>query len=137
VFKLNLTSERGQKPAYRLGEFLNLSLGATGTGTAYCYYEDVDRTVARIFPNQFYPNSMLNANSTVRLPAGGFKIRFDKPGRERVACVASDRELITPGKLTGTRDLTPLQVKSLDDIIGQFRQLNPTAQASIIDISIQ
>ena len=137
AFRLSLSSERGQKPAYRIGEFLNLSLGANGPGTAYCYYEDVERTVARIFPNQFYPNSMISANSTVRLPAGGFKIRFDKPGRERVACVASDRELITPGKLTGTRDLSPLQVKSVDDIIGQFRQLNPTVQASIIDISVQ
>ena len=137
TFRLNLTSERGAKPTYRVGEFLNLSLGANGNGTAYCYYEDAQRNVARIFPNQFYPNSVISASSTVRLPAGGFKIKFDRPGRERVACVAADRELVTPGKLTGSRDLTPLQVKSVDDLIAQFKQLNPAATASIIDITIQ
>ncbi len=137
AFRLSLTSERGQKPTYRVGEFLNLTLGANGNGTAYCYYEDAQRNVARIFPNQFYPNSMISPSSSVRLPAGGFKIKFDRPGRERVACVAADREMVTPGKLTGTRDLTPLQVKSVDDLIGQFKQLNPTSTASIVEITIQ
>lgn len=137
AFRLNLNSERGPRPTYRVGEFLNLSLGATGNGTAYCYYEDAQRSVARIFPNQFYPNSMISPSSSIRLPAGGFKIKFDRPGRERVACIAADREMITPGKLTGTRDLTPLPVKSVDDIIGQFKQLNPAATASIIDITVQ
>jgi curli biogenesis system outer membrane secretion channel CsgG len=137
AFRLNLNSERGPRPAYRIGEFLNLSLSATGNGTAYCYYEDAQRTVARIFPNQFYPNSMISASPVVRLPAGGFKIKFDRAGRERVACIASDREMITPGKLTGTRDLTPLAVKSVDEIVSQFKQLNPAATASIIDITVQ
>jgi curli biogenesis system outer membrane secretion channel CsgG len=137
VFRLNMGSERGAKPTYRVGEFLNLTLGATGSGTAYCYYEDVQRNVVRIFPNQFYPNSMISAASALRLPAGGFKIRFDKPGRERVACIAADRELVTPGKLTGSRDLTPLPIKSVDDVVGQFKQVNPTASASIMEITVQ
>ena len=93
--------------------------------------------MVRIFPNQFYPNSMISAASALRLPAGGFKIRFDKPGRERVACIAADRELVTPGKLTGSRDLTPLPIKSVDDVVGQFKQVNPTASASIMEITVQ
>jgi hypothetical protein len=80
---------------------------------------------------------MISASPVVRLPAGGFKIKFDRAGRERVACIASDREMITPGKLTGTRDLTPLAVKSVDEIVSQFKQLNPAATASIIDITVQ
>jgi curli biogenesis system outer membrane secretion channel CsgG len=136
-FRLNLSSERGAKPTYRVGEFLNLTMGATGNGTAYCYYQDAQSNVARIFPNQFYPNSMISPSSVVKLPAGGFKIKFDRPGRERVACIAGDREMVQPGKLTGTRDLTPLPIKSVDEIVTQFKQLNPAAQASIIDITVQ
>jgi hypothetical protein len=45
--------------------------------------------------------------------------------------------MITPGKLTGTRDLTPLAVKSVDEIVSQFKQLNPASTASIIDITVQ
>lgn len=137
TFQLNLTSERGAKPSYRIGEYLNISMGATGIGTAYCYYEDTQGGVARIFPNQFYPNSMVSPAQTIRLPSGGFKIKFDRPGRELVACIAADRELITPKNLVGTRDLTPLPVKSVQDVLGQFKQHNPAAITSMVEITVQ
>lgn len=137
AFQLNLTSERGPKPSYRIGEYLNISMGATGIGTAYCYYEDTQGGVARIFPNQFYPNSMVSPAQTIRLPSGGFKIKFDRPGRELVACIAADRELITPRNLVGTRDLTPLPVKSVQDVLGQFKQQNPAAITSMVEITVQ
>jgi peptidoglycan hydrolase-like protein with peptidoglycan-binding domain len=136
AFRLALSSERGEKPAYRVGEFLNLTLSASRTGTAYCYYEDAQHNVARIFPNQFYPNSMV-AGTLVRLPAGGFKIKFDRPGRERVACIAADREIVTPGKFTGTPDLRPLAVKSVDEVVAQFKQVNPAASVSFVEITVQ
>lgn len=137
AFQLNLSSERGTKPSYRIGEYLNIFMGATGIGTAYCYYEDTQGGVARIFPNQFYPNSMVSPAQTIRLPSGGFKIRFDRPGRELVACIAADRELITPKNLVGTRDLTPLPVKSVQDVLGQFKQQNPAAITSMVEITVQ
>ncbi|MDP1605857.1 MAG: DUF4384 domain-containing protein [Rhodocyclaceae bacterium] len=135
-FRVNLDTERGARPSYRVGEFLNLNLSLTADGTAYCYYEDGARNTARIFPNQFQTNSYLRANNNVRLPAGGFKIRFDQPGRERVACIGSDRELIVPRALQGVKDLTPLPVRSLDEVINQYRQANPAAVVSQIDATV-
>lgn len=135
-FRVNFESDRGAKPAYRVGEYLNMVLSLNGHGTAYCYYEDATRNTARIFPNQFHPDSSLNAGAITRLPSGGFKIKFDRAGRERVACIGADRELVVPSSLKGARDLTPLPVRSLDDVVNQFRQSNPAAVASFVDITV-
>lgn len=136
TFRVNLDSDKGGRPSYKIGEFLNMSLSLTGDGTVYCYYEDINRSVARIFPNQFFGNPTLRSGSTIRLPSGGFKIRFDQPGKERVACVGADRELVVPSSVKGARDLTPLPVSSLDDVVNQFRQANPAAVTSYIDITV-
>lgn len=135
-FRVNLDSDKGGRPAYRVGEFLNMSLSLSSDGTAYCYYEDNAHNTARIFPNQFQSNPTLRGSSSVRLPSGGFKIRFDQPGRERVACIGADRELVIPKALQGVRDLTPLPVKSVDEVVNQFRQINPSAIVSQIDITV-
>jgi len=136
AFRVNLDSEKGGRPTYRVGEFLNMNLSLSSDGTAYCYYEDNARNTARIFPNQFQSNPTLKGNSGVRLPSGGFKIRFDQPGREKVACIGADRELVVPKTLVGIRDLTPLPVKSVDEVVNQFRQINPSAIVSQIDITV-
>ena len=136
AFRVNLDSEKGGRPTYRIGEFLNMNLSLSSDGTAYCYYEDNARNTARIFPNQFQSNPTLRGNSSVRLPSGGFKIRFDQAGRERVACIGADRELVVPKALQGVRDLTPLPVKSVDEVVNQFRQINPAAVVSQIDITV-
>jgi curli biogenesis system outer membrane secretion channel CsgG len=135
-FMLNLQTDRGGKPTFKVGEFLNMSMSMNGNGTAYCYYEDVSKTTARIFPNQFQADAWMKAGSLVRLAGGGFKIRFDQPGRERIACIAADRELLIPSTLVGARDLTPLKVRSVDDIVGMFKQNNPTAVSSVVDITV-
>lgn len=135
-FSVNLQTERGVKPTFKVGEFLNLSLSLNTSGTAYCYYEDVSKSTARIFPNQFRADSSLKAGGVMHLPGGGFKIKFDQPGRERVACIGADRELIIPSSLMGAKDLTPLKVKSVDDIIGMFKQNNPMAVSSVVDITV-
>ena len=135
-FRVNLQSERGSSPTYKVGEILNMSLSLSGDGTVYCYYEDVNRQVARIFPNQFSGNPTLRGGSTLRLPNGGFRIRFDKTGKERVACVAADQELVVPQALKGVPDLRPLPVTSLDDIVTRYRVGNPAVVASFIDVTV-
>lgn len=136
TFRVNLDSNRGSKPSYKVGDFLNMSVSLSGDGTVYCYYEDSNRKVARIFPNQFFGNPTLRAGNTMRLPSDGFKIRFDQAGNERVACIGSDREQVLPANLTGAKDLTPLAVSSLEEIVQQFRQINPASVVSYIGITV-
>jgi len=136
-FRLNLISDRGANPTYKVGENLSMKMSLNSLGFASCFYEDVGRNTARIFPNRFYRDSMLKGNFQVPLPTGGFKIKFDRPGRERVACVGSDRELVIPSGLAGSKDLSPLPVRSLDDVMGQFRKLNPVMTTSLVEITVQ
>ncbi|MCF8211068.1 MAG: DUF4384 domain-containing protein [Rhodoferax sp.] len=136
-FQINLSGERGGAPTYKVGELLNLKMSLNKLGFAYCYYEDFEKNTARIFPNRFYRDSMLAANFQVPLPTGGFKIRFDRSGRERVACIGSDRELIVPPSIADSKDLSPLTVRSVDQIIGLFKNLNPLVFANIVDITVQ
>ena len=136
AFSVSMQSDRGQQPTYKVGDFLNMTLSTSGNGTVYCYYEDANKAVAQIFPNQFFPNSNLRPKTPVRLPSGGFKIRFDKPGKERVACVAADREIAMPPNLKGTPTLAPLPVRSLDDVISLYRLGNPAAVTTQLDITV-
>jgi len=136
-FQVRLGSDRGTRPTYKVGEFLNISLSLSAPGMAYCYYEDVSKNTAAFFPNQFNASAMLNAGGVMPLVGGGFKIKFDRRGRERVACIGDDREVVVPGVLKGTRDLAPLPVRSLDEVITQFKQANPTATTSIVEITVQ
>ena len=136
-FSVRIESDKGVKPVYNVGENLNLNLSLAATGSVYCYYEDAGRNTARIFPNQFNANPTLNAGSLVRLPSGGFKIKFDQKGSERVACMGSDLEVVIPQRLAGTRDLRPLPVKSLDDVVSQFKSANPGISVSLVEIMVR
>jgi peptidoglycan hydrolase-like protein with peptidoglycan-binding domain len=136
-FQISMTSDKGANPSYKVGELLNMQMSLNRFGTAYCFYEDVGKNTARIFPNRFYRDTLIGANLQVPLPTGGFKIKFDKPGRERVGCVASDRELLVPPTLRDVKDLSPLPAGNLEQIVAQFKAINPVMIANIVDISIR
>ncbi|MEN9372655.1 MAG: hypothetical protein RIR79_207 [Pseudomonadota bacterium] len=136
-FRIILSSERGDTPVYKVGEFLNMRMSLNQQGTAYCFYEDAKKNTVRIFPNRFHRDSMLNGGQPVPLGTGGFKIKFDSAGRERVACIASDRALIAPASLSEAQDLNLLPFKSLEQIIEQFKKINPVMTNSIVDIKVQ
>ena len=134
--QVNLESDRGAKPVYKIGDSLNLNFSMNLTGTVYCYYEDAGKSTARLFPNRFNADAFYKGGK-LKLPSDGFKIRFDRAGQERVACIAADRELVIPAALRGTKDLTALNVKSLDEVVSMFKSNNPVSTASIIELSVR
>jgi curli biogenesis system outer membrane secretion channel CsgG len=125
---LRLTTNRGDHPTYHVHETLAVQATATRDAFLYCYYQDADGTVARIFPNRFQPNALVHGAAPVQIPSASghaFDIRFDKGhATEAVACVVSNDELGVklPDKLKGA-DLAPLPVANLQGIISAFRQL--------------
>jgi Domain of unknown function (DUF4384) len=124
-----LDTDRGPHPSYRADEKLTMRAQAKRDGFLYCYYQDSDGQVARIFPNRFQPNAFVSAGAGIDIPpvrGSSFQIRFDKPrSHEAVACVASELELglRLPDGLKA-RDLEPLPVKGLDDVVRQFRAID-------------
>jgi peptidoglycan hydrolase-like protein with peptidoglycan-binding domain len=125
---LQLSTIRGGRPTYHMNETLEVVAVTAQDAFLYCYYQDADGTVARIFPNRFQPNALVRGGTPTEIPpAAGkaFAIRFDKsPAKEAVACVASTLELglKLPDQLKA-QDLAPLPVRGLQDIVRKFRQL--------------
>ena len=131
--ELTVLTDKGAKPAYRVGEALSLQVQTSGNAYLYCYYRDAQGLVARIYPNRFQPDALIVGNKPQLIPSpqAPFSIRFDRPGaREEIACVASDRELAMqlPPELK-TEDLAPLPVASIDDLLQKFRTIDKTGLA--------
>jgi hypothetical protein len=125
---LQLRTSRGARPTYHVNETLAVEAVTAQDAFLYCYYQDAEGAVARIFPNRFQPNALVHGGTPVEIPPGAgkvFAIRFDKShAKESVACVASSVELglRLPSQLKA-EDLAPLPVRGLQDIVGSFRKL--------------
>jgi peptidoglycan hydrolase-like protein with peptidoglycan-binding domain/curli biogenesis system outer membrane secretion channel CsgG len=121
-----LNTDRGPLPQYKLGETLVVKAQPSVDAFLYCYYQDDDGSVSRVFPNRFQPDAFVPARTQVEVPPGGggaFSIRFEQPGApEQVACLAANREvgLLLPPELK-RQDLEPLPVRGLDEIAQRFR----------------
>lgn len=125
--KLSLRPLGGSSDAYPLGQTLAVSATASQDAYLYCYYQDADLNVARIFPNQFDPDPYVLAGKQVAIPGdnAGFDIVLDRPGaQESIACLASEVEvgLRLPPSLK-TADLVPLPVNSVDEVVSAYRKL--------------
>lgn len=133
---LRIESDTGGR--YRPRDVLRAQVQMSGDGVLYCYYRDTSGSIARIFPNRFSPDPFVRADRPMALPpeSSPFKIQFDKPGREQIACYASERELPLPPTLKGA-DLSPLPVGSLDEVAAAFRKANPSVAEAKLDLNIQ
>ena len=122
-----------QEPQHHVKDKLVVQATAKADGFLYCYYQDADNTVSRIFPNRFQPNAFVNSGQSVKIPPEPnppFTMSLDKKGTEGIACLISSFEigLKLPDRLKA-KELETLPVKSLDDIIGVFKELGGTAWA--------
>ena len=119
-FDLILTT-RSKRP----GAPVSLSLKSRDTLFAYCYVQDADGAVARVFPNRWQPDPLIQAGKEVSVPGerAGFDLVLPDAGaRETVACFASEKEIgrRLPQTLA-KEDLAPLPVPSLDALNNVYR----------------
>lgn len=125
---LRVTTNKGTKPTYRVGEKLVLTVGVQSGAHVYCYYQDGNKVTARIFPNRFNPDSYIGPDKTVSVPDeySTFDIVMEKPGTtEEIACLASRRELgIGLPRQYMVDDLTPIRGKSLKDVVAEYRRID-------------
>ncbi|MCG8440465.1 MAG: DUF4384 domain-containing protein, partial [Caulobacterales bacterium] len=122
------------------GAPVRVDLAANANAFAYCYLEDVNGTVARVFPNRWQPNALVPPGEKVSVPseeAGFSLVAPDAGAQERLICFGSDREVIVglPAELR-TDDLSPLPIRGLhelrklfqDEAVRQAGQLTITEQ---------
>lgn len=132
--RLFLTTPKGQKPSYRPGEALAMTVGSSSDAYVYCYYSDANGAVARVFPNQGHPDAYIAAGHSASIPGKDalFDIVFDRPGNnEEILCLASPKEigLNLPTSLK-VPDLEPVPVRSTEDLVAAYRKLDPNGLTS-------
>ena len=127
---LTLATPNGASPVYQVNQSLDVTAIASQDSYVYCYYQDGAGAVTRIFPNQFQPDAHVVAGRALGIPGEArFDIVFDRPGAsEQVACVASPMELgLRLPPALKTPDLVPMPVRSLDEVVAAFRELDGTS----------
>ena len=126
--ELRLETTKGSDDAFEVNGELHFSASTNLDAHLYCYYADAIGNIARIFPNQFQPDSFLAADNAAVIPGenAGFDIILDQSGAdERIACLASTEDVNSrlPAALK-IPDLTPIPGQSLDGIIEAYRELD-------------
>jgi Domain of unknown function (DUF4384)/Putative peptidoglycan binding domain len=118
---------QANKSRFAVNDSLIVGARTSRDGFLYCYYQDAEGTVARIFPNRFQPDAFVKAGTPVEIPPGNqFDIKFDEGhAKEAVACVASPLELGVklPDGLK-KEDLEALPVHNLRDVVDSFHKLS-------------
>lgn len=139
---LTVLTEKGSNPVYERGEQLTLAVKLARNAFLYCYYQDAQGTIARIYPNRFQPDAYVAGGKGFVIPSrqSPFRILFDKaPAQEQALCLASDRELSLqlPQELKKA-DLAPLPVTSMDALIDYYKKLDTRGLAvASIPITVQ
>ncbi len=128
--ELNVSTNRGISPVvYRAGESVELEVRVSTDAHVFCYYQQGDGGVIKLFPNRFRPYSGIAANETLSIPGtGNFQIKTDRAGQsERIMCMASyeDIDQKLPFELKD-KDLQALPVNSLEQIHGYYRGVAST-----------
>ncbi|MGF1643198.1 MAG: DUF4384 domain-containing protein [Thiotrichales bacterium] len=122
---MTLDTERGVRPVFKAGESLNVRVKTTTDAHVYCYYQQADDTIFKIFPNRFSPNAKVAGGKDVRIPGtNSFELRLDQHDAvESVMCMASIEELDKklPPEL-GQQSLEPLPLKKLESVYHYYKQ---------------
>lgn len=119
-FGIQLSSDRGRRPVYAVGDSANLVVQTARDGYLYCFHKASERAggaITKIFPNAFHRDPRVRGLTSVHIPGEdmNFAFRVEGPaGVEYVRCFALDRD-------AGAN--LPSDLYSLDDLSRVFRTL--------------
>jgi len=137
----SFTSDNGTNPVvYKSGEKINLSIKPSMDAHVYCYYQQGNGEVYKVFPNRFRPDSRISANTILSVPGNDkFEIIADTTGQaENIMCLASytdiDKKLPFPLR---EKDLQPLPVSSLNQVYALYKNVGevaPLRKSMVIEV---
>ena len=101
---LELTSNRGFNPVFKVGEEMVLLLNTNTEAFITCFYHQSDGNTLKAFPNKFDPYSYIGKNMQIQLPTekSPFSFVMSLPtGSEKVRCFGTniDPEPFLPAEL--------------------------------------
>jgi hypothetical protein len=141
---LQLTSDRGKNPRYRIGDKMHLKIRLDRDAWLYCFYRQADGDMIQMLPNRFTRQKLI----TPKFAAGVlhtipgeeiFPFNFDisaPAGSEKVRCFATSRDVLRdlPTGLRG-RSFDPIGPKTQARLSRIFRQI-PGAAVSESSLSV-
>ena len=133
---LQLTSDRGKNPRYRIGEKMHLKIRLDRDAWLYCFYRQADGDMIQMLPNRFTRRKLIMprfaAGILHTIPGEKiFPFNFDisaPAGSETVRCFATSREVLRdlPTELRG-RSFDPIGKRTQARLSRIFRQIPGTA----------
>ncbi len=131
---LQLSSDRGRRPVYSVGETARLIIQTGRDGYLYCFHKSsagAGGGVTQIFPNAFHSEAYVTARTTLHIPNENMKFVLDvqgPPGTEQVRCFVTDHDVaaaLPTGRKAG--GLQPINVDALDDLSLLLRNVSAAA----------
>ena len=131
---LQLSSDRGSRPVYQVGDAAHLIVQTGRDGYLYCFHKasmTAGGAVTKIFPNGYHPSARVTGNATIRIPDDDMKFAlrvYGPAGAEEVRCYMGERDIGTrlPASFAAVQTIA---VGSLDDL-GQILRAASTAGVS-------
>lgn len=123
---------------FAVGQALAVRLNVERSAFVRCYYQDSGGAVSQVYPNPLQLAPQLHARRTTVIPeGGGFTLRFDKPGSERVSCYASHVDAFKrlPPAMQGAPLEPIVGLANLDGLDVAMRALG-TGQVSSSDLRL-
>ncbi len=139
---LYLTTDRGRRPTYGLGEELTLQVQASRDSFVYCYYQQSDGVVIPLFPMPESGGAGLSANTLLVLPGPRLvgELQAAPPvGEDEVVCYGASRDVTNelPRALVPL-DFTPLPDRLVAGLSDRFTALDDAeVTESRVRIAIQ
>jgi serine/threonine protein kinase len=128
-------------PQYHAGDKFWFYAAVTDDSYLTCYYDDSSDTV-RIFPNRFQNKAYIAQGQRLEIPdmstQDGFDITLDNDSvTEKILCLATTEDIHgrLPVKIWG-KDLTPLPIGSMKEIIDAFVEIAPNSAVETLEIPV-
>ena len=128
---LAVSTDRGvDTVVYRTGEPVNLSVVTSIDAHVFCYYQQSDGQIMKLYPNRFQPSSETVARKTLRIPGDApYQIIPERLGStlSSVMCMAAyeDIDKKLPFQLS-EKHFQALPVESLEEIHGYYQAVADT-----------
>ena len=134
ALSLTLSSDKGSKPQYKVGDPIKITVGTSSNSHVYCYWEQGNGTTIRVFPNRFHESSSVQGGKKISVPDDSmpFLMKTEFPNsNEKIGCFASSTD--ASGKLPAPiieKDLSEMSGIHISDISAAFSKIGDSSLAA-------
>jgi len=142
AFRVLLSSPRGRRPVYRLGEEMDLIVRANRDAWLYCFHRQTTGGLIKIFPNEGQKDSFISGDRIHAIAGKELSLKMDfiaPAGKEQTRCFATDRNVNRnlPAELRKL-DFTPLPTTTGNRLADIFKAIpNTKVSEAVLDIDVR